>query len=119
MTGDRTLRQIFGDFKKSTACFELKSYLIRKQLFMCPITKMSITLNEDTHLSHIISLKQLTQLRAVNPSLALLLTTDPRNLFLEKAQSNKKRSSRPCEELLQDVLDQFQFTETDLAALKL
>lgn len=118
MTG-RTLRQIFGDYKKSRICFETKSYLLRKQFYMCPITKKNLVLNKTTHLSHIISLKQLENLREINHHLALRLTTDERNLFLEVASSNKKRSSKPCVELLDDLLDQLELNQEELASLNL
>lgn len=118
-TKERTLRQLFGDFKRSTACFEMKSFLLRQQKGLCPITKELIYLTEDTHLSHIISVKQLTQLRTVDPQLAERLVTDHRNLFLEKATSNKKRSSKPCVELLDDLLEQLQLNKQQLEALQL
>lgn len=109
----KTLRQIFGAFKKSNICFEVQSYLLKKQFNMCPITKEIIYLNKDTHLSHIISLKNLEKLRAVNPSLAIFLTTAEDNLFLEKGITNKKRSSRNCEELLFDLLEKLKLTEEE------
>lgn len=110
----RTLRQIFGSFKKSNNCFELQSYLLRKQFNMCPTTKEIIYLNKDTHLSHIISLKNLEKLRVINSHLAETLTISESNLFLEKGQSNKKRSSKNCEELLDDLLEQLSLTEEEL-----
>lgn len=110
----KTLRQIFGAFKKSNNCFEMQSYLLRKQINMCPITKEIIYLNKDTHLSHIISLYHLEKLRVINPHLAETLAISEDNLFLEKGHSNKKRGSHNCEELLADLLEKWKLTEEEL-----
>ena len=114
---DKTLRQVFGAFKKSKVCFEMKSFLLRQQLGLCPTTKEFIHLTDQTHLSHIISLKNLEQLRLINPIKAEQLVTDERNLFLEKASSNKKRSSHNCDALLFDLLAQLDLTEEELKAI--
>jgi len=113
----KTLRRIFSDYKKSTECKIIETKLLRKQLNICPITKTKLNLTSDCHLSHIISIKKLEELREINEVLAISLVTDSRNLFLEEGTSNKKRSSKVCKEMLDDLLESIQFSEEELSII--
>ena len=107
----RTYRQLFGDFKKSSVGSEIVKALYNKQLGLCPINKCAITLNEDTHLSHIIPLSYCEEIGRYD------LCIDERNLFLELGTSNKKRKNKVVKELLEDLLLEIDLSDTELELL--
>jgi hypothetical protein len=94
----RTFRQRFGDFKKSSVGHEVIRHLYHKQLGLCPINKCSISLNDKTHLSHIIPLSFCEEIGIYE------LCIDDRNLFLELGTSNIKRKNKIVSELIEDAL---------------
>lgn len=52
-------RKQFNNFKKTLEYKLLQSYLIKKQLYLCIKCKKPISLNKDTHSSHLISITDL------------------------------------------------------------
>jgi hypothetical protein len=108
----RTFRQQFADFKKSSVGQEITKYLYNKQLGICPINKCFISLNEKTHLSHIIPLSYCERINRYD------LCIDEKNLFLELGKSNTKRSNKVVDELLQDLLLEIDLSQEELLLLK-
>lgn len=108
----RTYRQLFGDFKKSSVGTEIVKYLYNKQLGMCPINKCCITLNEDTHLSHIIPLSFCERIGRYD------LCINEKNLFLELGTSNRKRKNKVVHELLEDLLLEIELSDAELQLLE-
>jgi hypothetical protein len=107
----RTFRQRFGDFKKSTIGHEVTKYLYHKQLGLCPINKCSISLNDKTHLSHIIPLSFCEEIGRYD------LCIDDRNLFLELGTSNIKRKNKIVTELIEDALLEIDLSQEELHIL--
>lgn len=102
----RTLRQIFGDWKKSKIAFEIIPYLLKKQCYICPITKKFLDINSKYDISHIIPLSVLeSKIRPIDEDLAVLLATSENNLFLEDSKSNRKRKDKIDENIYPMYLD--------------
>ena len=96
----RTLRQLFGDWKRTCEAFDLKPRLLKKQLYMCPITKKNLSTNSNASFSHIIPLSIIEEkIRPHNEYLAINLASNERNLFLEDKRSNCRRGSSITEEI--------------------
>lgn len=111
----RTLRQIFGDWKKSKIAFEIIPYLLKKQCYICPITKKYLTLGNGYDISHIIPLNVLeSKIRPINEDLAVLLTTSENNLFLEDSKSNRKRKDKIDENIYPMYLDLIEYYSLDI-----
>lgn len=108
---DKTLRQIFGDFKKSKVCYDLIPKLLKHQLYTCPITRISLNMGSKFDLSHIIPLSVLEAvIRPKNEQLAIILTTHHSNLFLEDRSSNRKRKDKIDDQILpliEDLMSEF------------
>ena len=107
----RTYRQRFGDYKKSSIGQEVCKYLYNKQLGICPINKCAITLNDKTHLSHIIPLSYCEKINRYD------LCIDERNLFLELGKSNVKRKNKIVNELIEDLLLEIDLSQEQLILL--
>jgi len=107
---NRTLRQIFGGWKRSNVAFEVIPYLLKKQCYLCPITKKSLTLGRGYDISHIIPLSVLeSKIRPYNEDLAILLTTSENNIFLEDSSSNRKRKDKIDENIYPLYLDVIEY----------
>jgi len=108
----RTLRQIFGDWKKSKVAYETIPYLLSKQLYICPITKKSLDMNSEYDISHIIPLSVLeSKIRPYDEDLAVMLTTSERNMFLEDSASNRKRKDKIDENIYPLYLDLVEYMD--------
>lgn len=96
----RTLRQLFGDWKRTCEAFDLKPRLLKEQLYICPITKKKLSTNSNASFSHIIPLSLIEEkIRPHNEYLAINLASNQRNLFLEDSKSNSRRGNKITEEI--------------------
>ena len=87
MCDSRSYREIFGQFKRSNAGKETKSYLYRKQLMMCPSCMKGFPINKlDIH--HLIPVSKF------EPEDKLHLLTNINNLVLLCRSCNSKQSNK-------------------------
>jgi hypothetical protein len=103
---------MFADFRKSSVGKEVYHHLARKQCYMCPITMTSLCMSTNTHLSHIIPIKLLEKMGRYD------LVIDEKNLFLEEGSSNKSRKDNIVTELIEDLLNEGNFSEEEIILIK-
>ena len=85
-TENISARQVFGAFKKSNEGYLILNKLIRKQLYICPICKSSLT-NKKFEIDHIIPI-------VLIPSWKSHLVTCEDNLMVLCSHCNKSKSSK-------------------------